>query len=197
MAIKTFSMKQAWVDIKLWIEENAPHLFAYLAPPATTKDIQEAEEKLSIKFTDGFKEFYMIHNGQINESESLIHEQAILSLERIMGEWQAWTDLLNGDEFIYDGDALKSDPDIGVKNDWWNTKWIPITSNGCGDNFCVDTDPDDGGKVGQVISMWHDAGWRELKADSFENWVIQYSNDLKEGKYYYKSQLGIWKKRNI
>ena len=57
-------------------------------------------------------------------------------------------------------------------------------------------DPDYGGKVGQIISMWHNITWRELKDDSFENWIIQYSNDLMQGNYYYQDQLGIWNKSN-
>lgn len=187
-------MKEVWNDIKLWIEANAPHLLTYLAPAATIQDIEDVESKLNIKFSEGFKEFYMIHNGQINESECIIYEQTILSLKRIVNEWQAWTGLLNRGEFIYDGDPLKSNPDDGVKNDWWNAKWIPVTSNGGGDNFCIDMDPDVSGRVGQIISMWHDAGWRELKGSSFENWISQYANDLKQGKYIYESQAGIWEK---
>ena len=187
-------MQKVWIDIEFWIEVNAPHLLNYLAPPATIQEIEHAESRLNITFSEAFKDFYTIHNGQIDESESLICGQAILSLERIVDEWQKWTELLTQGEFNEDGEISVSDPDPGVKNDWWNIKWIPVTSNGCGDNFCIDMDPAQGGNVGQIISMWHDAGWRELKGNSFEEWIIQYANDLTKGKYVYEDRLGIWKK---
>jgi len=186
-------VKKVWIDIKVWIEGNAPHLLNYLGPPASIQDLQNFESKLGIRLSEGFKEFYMVHNGQINESECLIYEHTILPLKRILSEWKVKTDLLNEGEFIYDGVIATSDPDPGIKNDWWNAKWIPVTSDGCGDNFCIDMDPDDGGRVGQIISMWHDAGWRELKSNSFEDWLTQYANDLVQGQYTYEEGVGIWK----
>lgn len=79
-------MKQIWDDIKSWIEANAPHLLDYLAPGAAASDIEALETKLNIRFCQAFKDFYAIHNGQTNESESLIYGQSLLSLERIAGE---------------------------------------------------------------------------------------------------------------
>jgi len=67
----------------------------------------------------------MLHDGQIDESESLLYSQTILSLTRIVTEWQTWTSLVNEGHFIFDGQSVKSDLDPGVKNDWWNPKWIP------------------------------------------------------------------------
>ncbi|CAI8774360.1 hypothetical protein EMIT0210MI2_11355 [Priestia megaterium] len=32
-------------------------------------------------------------------------------------------------------------------------------------------DPDEGGKVGQIITFWHDWEQREVIADSIEEWV--------------------------
>lgn len=104
--------------------------------------------------------------------------------------------MLNDGVFVYDGEAITSDPDPGIKNDWWNPKWIPITADGCGDNFCIDMDPAEAGRAGQIISMWHDAGWREIKSNSFENWIIQYASDPKSGKYIYEEQLGVWEKES-
>jgi cell wall assembly regulator SMI1 len=187
-------VEEIWIEIKLWIDRNAPHLLNYLGHPASIKDLQDVEDKLGIKFSDGFKEFYMVHNGQVDESECIIYEHAILPLERIVGEWEAWTDLLNKGAFMCNGVNATSDPDPGIKNDWWNTKWIPVTSDGCGDSFCVDMDPGNVGRAGQIISMRHDSGWRELKSNSFEDWIIQYANDLKQGLYIYEERLGIWKK---
>ena len=49
---------------------------------------------------------------------------------------------------------------------------------------------------GQIISMSHGAGWRELKSDSFENWMLQYVSDLSKGRYIYEPRLGIWPKEH-
>jgi cell wall assembly regulator SMI1 len=189
-------VEEIWGEIKSWITKNAPHLLNFLAPGASIQDIEAAEAKLNLKFPQAFKEFYLIHNGQIDESECLVYQQAILSLKRIVSEWQTWMDLLKDGAFIFEGNFLTSASNPGIRNDWWNPKWIPITRDGCGDSFCIDMDPTDGGKSGQIISMWYDIDSRELMSDSFENWITQYASELSKGNYIYEERLGIWKKED-
>ncbi|WP_093230465.1 SMI1/KNR4 family protein [Thermoflavimicrobium dichotomicum] len=79
-----------------------------------------------------------------------------------------------------------------VKGDrWWRTKWIPITSDGGGNNHCIDLDPDEGGTPGQIITMWHDEGSRECIASSFREWFANIVTKLENGDY------GLEKKKNF
>ncbi|KWE64809.1 hypothetical protein WL77_20605 [Burkholderia ubonensis] len=71
-------------------------------------------------------------------------------------------------------DALVAiEPEPGIRGDWYNLKWIPLTHNGSGDHLCVDLDPDEGGRIGQVIRVWHDSPERELVAKRVGEWLAR------------------------
>lgn len=53
---------------------------------------------------------------------------------------------------------------------WWQPTWISITYNGCGDHHCLDLAPTNEGKIGQIISMWHDSEERDIFANNFKQW---------------------------
>ena len=38
-------------------------------------------------------------------------------------------------------EGCESDPDVGIRNNWWNDKWIPITYDGAGKHDCLDLAP--------------------------------------------------------
>ncbi|WP_332455118.1 SMI1/KNR4 family protein [Burkholderia ubonensis] len=65
------------------------------------------------------------------------------------------------------------EPEPGIRGDWYNLKWIPLTHNGSGDHLCVDLDPDEGGRIGQVIRVWHDSPERELVAKGVGEWLAR------------------------
>jgi cell wall assembly regulator SMI1 len=81
---------------------------------------------------------------------------------------------LDGGEFE---DFEDVEPVGPVKGEfWWNPLWIPIATNGGGDDICIDLDPAEGGKVGQIITFWHDWELREVILDSLEEWLINTIN---------------------
>jgi cell wall assembly regulator SMI1 len=47
------------------------------------------------------------------------------------------------------------DPDRGVRAKWFHDKWLPIADNGGGDLLCIDLDPANGGRVGQIVEFRH------------------------------------------
>jgi len=70
-----------------------------------------------------------------------------------------------------------------VRPVWWSEQWIPFAYDGVGDLQCIDLDPPEGGKVGQVVTYWHDRGEREHVADSLNEWLAHLADDLEAGKY--------------
>ncbi len=109
-----------------------------------------------------------------------------LSCEEIYSQWLVWKELLDGGDFK----DISSEPEKGVKNDWWNPKWIPFTHNGGGDHLCLDLDPAVSGSAGQVITMWHDMEMREVKAGSFGEYFDTYVAGVLAGKYVYSEEYG-------
>jgi len=122
-----------------------------------------------------------IHNGQKGNAGWIIDGAELLSVERIIDEWTVWNDLLVSGDFS----GCDEERSNGVKNDWWNPKWIPFTYDGAGNHLCLDLDPAATGHYGQVITMWHDDAERDIKARSFNEWFTQYVKDVEQGQYVY------------
>ena len=163
-------MKQAWGKLESHLKTNNPELLEDLSPPATDAEIHELEYKLGVALPTDFVDCLKIHNGQKGASEWLFSGSEFLSSQRIMEEWTIWKNFLDNGDF--DGNEIK--PAIGIKPVWWGPKWIPFTYNGWGDHLCLDLDPASQGRTGQVITLWHDDGARNKKADSFAKWFTDF-----------------------
>ncbi|HEY9733755.1 MAG TPA: SMI1/KNR4 family protein [Drouetiella sp.] len=174
-------MKAAWKRFEDWLTRHAPAVLEGLYPGATAAEIEDVEKKLGVQLPQSMRDFYSIHNGQDDQSPSFMRGTTFLKLDQIHSEWSVWKDLLDKEVFI---DFL-SEPDSGIRSDWWNPKWIPLTYDGSGNHFCLDCDPAPGGTSGQIITMWHDAPERNLQARSFEEWIRDFADGLESGRFVY------------
>lgn len=179
-------MDEIFNKFKAWLKSNYEEGLNDLNPPATDSDIQELEQALGFSLPKDLAHCLRIHNGQGSCAGGLFDGAEFLSCSRILDEWHVWKGLAE-DGFFEDNQA---EPDTGIKEDWWNSKWIPFTYNGTGDHYCVDVDPGQFGSVGQVISMWHDSAERWLLADSFYDWFNDYVEALIAGDYAYSAEYG-------
>lgn len=161
-----------------------PSLPLCLSPKGVSEGlIRDLEAKINKELPADFLNFYRICDGQLYQATYMVENEEFLSFDRMLNEWSIWKDLLDADTFVEDGQPITSDPDAGIKADWWNPAWIPFTYNGAGDHLCLDLDPADGGRYGQVIRMWHDDGVRTLEYASFKDWLSGYIEDLEQGRY--------------
>ena len=172
-------MGDIWQRIDKWLSVNAPKVLNMLQPGATEAEIRETEKFLSVEFPDDVKDSFRIHNGQSNQKVGFINGLEFLSLKRIRDEWTNWKDLFDSGAF----GGWKSESEKEIRLDWWNPKWIPLTHDWGGNHECLDLAPTEYGNVGQIISMWHDDGTRQVIAESFSHWLEQFANELEAGKY--------------
>lgn len=182
-------MEATWKIIETWLADKAPHLSGALNRGATQEAVDKFEALTGAKLPADFVAFYKIHNGQDNDMDWLMDGEELLSMERITDEWKSWKELqhdFKGD----DGKPYTSNPEAGIKADWWNPLWIPVTYNGGGDHICLDLDPAPGGKIGQMIRLWHDDPVRSLEADSFREWITEFATGLQQGEYVYSKDWG-------
>jgi cell wall assembly regulator SMI1/ankyrin repeat protein len=115
-----------------------------------------------------------IHDGQVDsvsahfivgsDDDELFR---LLSAREIGREWTLWKTLLDAGEFK----SRKAEPDDGVRPEWFNPNWIPITSNGAGDSHCIDCSPGPSGTVGQIIMVCHEHPDRLVVAPSLADWL--------------------------
>lgn len=188
-------MEACWRRLESWIQTNAPHLLQFINVGATQFDISKLEDIIMKPLPKDFVQFYKIHNGQNEEKgmgrEGLIDSELLLPIVGIIREWKCGKELLDKKKFVFDGQILTSVPDNGIKNDWWNSSWIPFTHDGCGNYICIDLDPAPGGNLGQVIRMWHDSQYRELYANSFSEYISNFIDGLENGKFVYVKGWGL------
>jgi cell wall assembly regulator SMI1 len=180
------NMHEIWKKFEAWLETNWPDGLKDLNPPATAEEISALETALGVSLPADYVACLKTHNGQANTVGGLFDNTDFLSTSAIFDQWKVWKELLDSGTF----DGNNSEPEPGIKDDWWNAKWIPFTYNGCGDHHCLDLAPAQGGRVGQVITMWHDMGERTLLADSFSSWFDAYVRDVIAGKYVYSDHFG-------
>ncbi|UUZ53684.1 SMI1/KNR4 family protein [Massilia sp. H-1] len=135
---------------------------------------------------NNYVDFLKIHNGQRGSAGGLFDNSEFLSTTAILDQWKVWKELLDSGDF----DGIKSEPDRGIRDDWWNSKWIPVTHNGGGDHYCLDLEPGPGGAEGQIITMWHDMAIRAIEARSFSDWFKKYVDAVLVSKYVYSEDFG-------
>ena len=170
-------MDELWNRLKLWLQENAPELLATLQPGATKPQIAALEQHLGASLPDDYRAFLQLSNGQPADPRRRFYDGELLSTATVKEEWDVWKELLDAGDF----DDYQSEPHEGVKDDWWNPRWIPFTHDGGGNHLCLDLDPAKGGKTGQVITMWHDSMERELVFPDFTAWLENLVDGLESG----------------
>jgi len=186
-------MVQAWDRIESWIKVNHPSMISTLNIGATIQDLQQLENKLEQILPEDFKTFLSVHNGQTWTHLNLFDGDRLLDIENIFREWYGWKKMLpeiDADCIANFGQSASSSPGKEIKNDWWNSSWIPITSNGSGDSYCIDLDPTSNGTRGQIIRMLHDNPSREVIAQSFRDWIYAFVNDLGKNVYEPSNDIG-------
>jgi cell wall assembly regulator SMI1 len=170
-------VNELWNRLQTWLEQNAPELLETMQPGASETQIAALEKHLGVRLPDDYRAFLQLCNGQVEGAEFGFYDGELLSVDTVKFQWDVWKKLLDQGTF----EESRAAPHPGIKNDWWNARWIPFTHDGGGNNLCLDLDPAKGGTVGQVITMWHDSSERELMFPSFTVWLESVLDGLESG----------------
>jgi cell wall assembly regulator SMI1 len=176
-------MNEIFDKFKKWLTLNYSDGLLDLNPAATDVEIEELIKVIGVDLPDDFISVLKIHNGQKGESAWLFDSLEFLSTHRIIEEFNTWKKLLKSELH-----GKVSTPDDGVKSDWWNIKWIPFTSDGCGDHYCFDLSPTATGTKGQIITLWFESAEREIVSQSFSLWFEEYVEQLYSGELVYSKE---------
>ncbi|MBK7395979.1 MAG: SMI1/KNR4 family protein [Myxococcales bacterium] len=133
------------------IEAKAKKAGVTLRKGASEKAIAAAEKALGQSLPEDVKAFYRAHDG--SDDDPAVDNRELLSLERMVGEWKVWKDLLDKGTFEKNDHGK---PGKGVQKKWWIAEWIPVTYDGSGNHHVIDLAPAKGGTVGQILDFWHD-----------------------------------------
>jgi cell wall assembly regulator SMI1 len=192
------AVSDSWQRIEMWLAANAPPIRKSLRSPAKEPAIEKLQTKLGQTLPADFVESVRVHDGQKADAESGLFPAAddvlgalpawrLLPLSEIASEWAMMKRLTDGGEFA----GRKSEPHRGIRDDWWNTSWIPIGDNGGGDYLCLDLAPARRGVAGQVIVFFHDMDDRQLIARSYAAALEKLAKGFESGKYVLDEDGGI------
>lgn len=137
--------------------------------PADDHVLAELPAALGATLPDDVIDSLRLHDGQADPDAVFTESDALLGAQEIVAQWTIWRTLVSGGDFA----GMTSEPDAGVRDDWYNLKWIPFTHDGSGNHLCIDLDPAQGGVSGQVIRVWHDDELRERVASSYAEWLAR------------------------
>lgn len=172
------NVRLAWARIERWLAGNAPAVLDGLRPGASDAEIDAVESALNVRFPDDLRASIRLHDGQDPEAPTLLPDGQLLALDELRDRWSFQRELLDARDPIMDS---VSEPDPGVRPDWWNPCWIPLTDDISSDYLCCDLNPAPGGAIGQVITFWHDSPARSLRAPSITAWLTAIANSLESG----------------
>ncbi len=164
---RQMSVSESWSHLDAWLQSTPDAIPGGLKAAASDDDIRILEGALGVKLPEELIASLKTHNGQADQRGVCFFDETLLDVKGILNEWTCWRDLVVEGAF----EGVTSDPDVGVKDDWYNLKWVPLTKDGMGDSVCLDLDPAPGGAYGQVIRVLHDDDRRERVAASYEDWL--------------------------
>jgi cell wall assembly regulator SMI1 len=183
-------MKTIWNRIHVWLTAHAPDVLESLRPGATEEAIRAAEEEMGVTLPDDVRSCYRIHDGQQPVLVNVTYWPGLRTVPGFLygDPWRGlrdmveyWRDLKS---LLGDFAGISSSPRGPIRSDWWHPKWLPVTKwGGGGDLRCLDLAPKSRGKVGQVISWYHDDPARGVLAKSFTEWLAAFARDLERGQY--------------
>lgn len=149
-----------------------------LNPGVTDSQIKRFEDYSRLTLPEDYISMLKVHNGDTFDAfsgDTLFQGLDFLPIERVMSEWHELIEF--GEDVV--GEESEPDDD-SIRNDWYNSKWIPITKNS-GNNICLDLDPGPSGICGQVITFWCGQPERTVLANSVRDWLHLHLSELEKG----------------
>lgn len=166
--------------IKALLANEYPELNASLNPPATEADISRLETTTGLIIPDELKQLYRLHNGESGNA-GLFFGLPFISIDEALAEWKALEGLA-GSTASMDSNII-SVPANHIKEQYINTRYIPISKDYGGNYIGIDLDPGPDGVSGQVINFGRDEDTRFVIAPSLAGFMDFILHNIKNGNY--------------
>lgn len=156
-------------------------------PPAPPKAINNFTEKSGLDLPPDLRQYLLIADGETRKSAGMIGNWRLMPIAEIQAAWGMLTKLAEKGAFT--GKQPCTTPYI--KEAWWHAGWIPFVSSDTGHYFCLDTDPPEPLRTGQVLIFLQDRPERYLIAPNLGAWFDRIARDLEAGLYTYDEVNGF------
>lgn len=171
-------MSAFWTEVREILMAKRMLSKVNLNPPASRDEIISLERHLGVDLPQSLVQLLATHNGQ-DSGFGLFFGLHFLSISGIKYNWDNWHVIENDGMNEELADAMSSKPEGVIKPLYANSKWVPFTHDFGGNHLGLDFDPDKSGTLGQVITFGRDEDVKKLKANSFDEFAIQFIGQLK------------------
>lgn len=172
-------------QIKSWAIAHAPQVT--FRPPASPAAIENFTKKSGLSCPEDLRQMLLMMDGETRQSAGMIGNWRLMPIGEIQAAWGLLSQLALKGAFA-DQQAL---PSPYIRKAWWHPAWIPIVSSDAGDYFCVDVDPLESARYGQVLLFLRNQPQRVLVAASLSAWFDRIARDLTAGIYRYTPEAGF------
>lgn len=176
---ESFSKLQAWL-----MEHTIGITFRNPVIPAA---LDNFSTKSGLNLPEDLRQILLIADGETPKSAGAIGNWRMMNIAEIQAAWGLLNHLAVKGAFA----DLVPEPSPYMRQAWWHPAWIPIVTSDAGDFFCIDTDPPEPERSGQVLLFLHDQPTRPLVAAGLTAWLDRIVRDLIEGIYSFDPDTGF------
>jgi cell wall assembly regulator SMI1 len=174
-----------FAKLQAWLKTHATGVS--FRSPADSAAIDHFEMRSGLQVPDDLRQILLITDGETRTSAGAIGNWRLLPIAEIQAAW-GWLTQLNI-KGAFNG--LTPNPSPYLQNAWWHPGWMPFVSNDSNAYFCIDTQPPEPSRFGQILLFFHDRPERPLIAASLEAWLDRAIRDLSTGMYNYDEVTGF------
>jgi cell wall assembly regulator SMI1 len=184
-----YKSRELWVRFESVLAQRAPDFLTAFLPPATPREIEDAEAELDLVFPGELRAAYLRHNGSSRDGQFpsffLPCYSNWFSLSELKDQWE-----LNREIALANWpDDCESLPDDErnqgkVRADVWNIGRIPVGRFTGSHHLFVDLLPGATGSVGQLVKdvdMSGDCTDDSVVAISFDAYLALFTDRVEQG----------------
>lgn len=138
----TRRVNAAWKRIETWLAQHAPAGRRSLRPPATRKQINAAQRRMSVAFPADLAASLLRHDGVTDGGPgfTLPFFYDPMPIAQIPAEWLMLCEVM--------AETFRTDDEIT----WWHPKFVPFASSNDGGNLFADQRPTGRGRIGDFYN---------------------------------------------
>ena len=169
-------VNKAWDCIEAWYNTNAPKW--ELPKGATDAEIDAVAAHIKVTLPEEFRVSLKRHNGTADGQWAYV---CLCSTEKIKSEWDTWAETIGDSEYDANVEGIETNDAFQAK--WFCESWVPIDSDGTGNNYAMDFAPGPKGQTGQILYLDNEESPYGPKYSGYTGYLEKIANKLEKGKY--------------
>lgn len=176
---------KSFAKFQVWMIENAPDVS--FRPPVNPAGIENFGAKSSLNLPEDLRLILLMSDGETRKSAGAIGNWRLMPIAEIQAAWGWLTQMSAKGAFT----ELTPQPSPSLQVTWWHPGWVPFVTSDAGGYYCIDTQPTETSRYGQILLFFQDRPERPLVAASLATWLDRVTRDLSGGVYSYDKVTGF------